>query len=79
MTEEDRRRTEEDKGGQEEMTVTRKEEIKWRHRPFSTIMDTSFENPPIHEDNPMRPCDYFKQYIPDEIFNLMAVQERSEP
>uniref|UniRef100_A0A8D0AN67 PiggyBac transposable element-derived protein domain-containing protein n=1 Tax=Sander lucioperca TaxID=283035 RepID=A0A8D0AN67_SANLU len=64
--------TEEDRGGQEEMTVTRKEEIKWRHRPFTTIMDTSFENPPIHEDPPMRPYEYFKQYIPDEIFDLMA-------
>ena len=54
------------------MTVTRKEEIKWRHRPFTTIMDTSFENPPIHEVHPMRPYEYFKQYIPNEIFNLMA-------
>ncbi|KAM4580374.1 piggyBac transposable element-derived protein 3-like [Odontesthes bonariensis] len=64
--------TEEDRGGQEGLTVTRKEEIKWRHRPFTTIMDTSFENPPIHEDHPMRPYEYFKQYVPDEIFNLMA-------
>ncbi|KAL7880514.1 hypothetical protein SRHO_G00027680 [Serrasalmus rhombeus] len=71
-TEENSKRTEEDRGGQEEMTVTRKEEIKWRHRPFTTIIDTSFENPPIHEDHPMRPFEYFKRYIPDEIFNLMA-------
>uniref|UniRef100_A0A3B1ICF6 PiggyBac transposable element-derived protein domain-containing protein n=1 Tax=Astyanax mexicanus TaxID=7994 RepID=A0A3B1ICF6_ASTMX len=54
------------------MTVTRKEEIKWRHRPFTTLIDTSFENPPIHEDHPMRPYEYFKRYIPDEIFSLMA-------
>ncbi|KAL7396481.1 hypothetical protein ABVT39_006460 [Epinephelus coioides] len=64
--------TEEDRGGQEEMTVTRKEEIKRHHRLFTTIIDTSFENPPIHEDHPMRPYEYFKWYIPDEIFNLMA-------
>uniref|UniRef100_A0A3B4CEN1 PiggyBac transposable element-derived protein domain-containing protein n=1 Tax=Pygocentrus nattereri TaxID=42514 RepID=A0A3B4CEN1_PYGNA len=71
-TEANSKRTEEDRGGQEEMTVTRKEEIKWRHRPFTTIIDTSFENPPIHEDHPMRPFEYFNQYILDEIFNLMA-------
>lgn len=56
--------TEEDRGGQEEMTATRKEEIKWRYRRFTTIMDISFENPPIHEDHPMRPCEYFKQFVP---------------
>ncbi|KAL7867876.1 hypothetical protein SRHO_G00092600 [Serrasalmus rhombeus] len=60
-TETNSKRTEEDRGGQEEMTVTRKEEIKWRHRPFTTIIDTSFENPPIHEDHPMRPFEYFKR------------------
>ncbi|CAJ1087319.1 piggyBac transposable element-derived protein 3-like [Xyrichtys novacula] len=56
----------------EEMTVTRKEEIKWRHRPFTTVIDTSFENPPIQETQPMRPYEYFKKYITDEIFALMA-------
>lgn len=44
--------TEEDRG-QEEMTVTSKEEIKSRDRLFNTIIDTSFENPPIHEDHPI--------------------------
>uniref|UniRef100_A0A3B4VA40 PiggyBac transposable element-derived protein domain-containing protein n=1 Tax=Seriola dumerili TaxID=41447 RepID=A0A3B4VA40_SERDU len=58
--------------GQEEMTVTRKEVIKWRHRLFTTIMDTSFENPQIDEKDSMRPYEYFKQYIPDDIFDLMA-------
>lgn len=43
------------------MTVTMKEEIKWRHRTFTTVIDTSFENPPIHEDHPMRPYEYFKR------------------
>lgn len=68
----DIRRQEEDTEGQEEMTVTMKEEIKWRHRPFTTVIDTSFENPPIHEDHLMRPYEYFKRYIQDEIFNLMV-------
>lgn len=44
------------------MTVTRKEEIKWRHRPFTTVIDTSFENPPIHEDHPMRPYEHTNVY-----------------
>lgn len=54
------------------MTVTRKEEIKWRHRLVTTVINTSFENPPIHEDHPMRTYKYFKRYMPDEIVNLMA-------
>ncbi|KAM3625846.1 uncharacterized protein V6R79_018497 [Siganus canaliculatus] len=71
VTEEDSIRTEKD-DRQEEMTVTGKEEIKWRHRPFTTIVDTSFESHPNDEKDPMRPYEYFKQYIPDAIFDLMA-------
>ena len=56
---------------QEEINVTKKKEIKWRHRPFTPIIDTSFENPLIYERDPMSPYDYFRQYISDEIFNLM--------
>lgn len=55
-----------------EMTVMRKEEIKWHHRLFTTIMDTSFESSPIHEDHPLGSYEYFKQYIPDESFDLIA-------
>ena len=80
---------------QEEINVTKKKEIKWRHRPLTPIIDTSFENPLIYERDPMSP--YFRQYISDEIFNLMMdntniyalqmvhnvskqlVQEKSEP
>jgi len=59
------------------MTVTRKQEIKWHHRPFKTIIDTSFKNPPIYDRYPMRPYEYlysrhsYKQYITDEMFDLL--------
>ena len=43
----------------EQITVTRKDEIKWRHRPFTTIIDTSFENHFIYDRHPMSPYEYF--------------------
>ncbi|KAL7390113.1 hypothetical protein ABVT39_015092 [Epinephelus coioides] len=52
------------------MTVTREEEIKWRHRTFTTIIDTSFENPLIYDRHPMSSYEYFKRVY--EIFDLMT-------
>lgn len=57
---------------QEQMTITRKHEIKWRHRPFTTIIDTSFQNHLIYDRHPMSPYEYFKQYVPDALFDLMS-------
>uniref|UniRef100_A0A671NB21 PiggyBac transposable element-derived protein domain-containing protein n=1 Tax=Sinocyclocheilus anshuiensis TaxID=1608454 RepID=A0A671NB21_9TELE len=56
----------------EQMTITRKHEIKWRHRPFTTIIDTSFQNHLIYDRHPMSPYKYFKQYVPDVLFDLMS-------
>ncbi len=56
----------------EQMTITRKHEIKWCHRPFTTIIDTSFQNHLIYDRHPMSPYEYFKQYVPDALFDLMS-------
>uniref|UniRef100_A0A672KG02 PiggyBac transposable element-derived protein domain-containing protein n=1 Tax=Sinocyclocheilus grahami TaxID=75366 RepID=A0A672KG02_SINGR len=55
----------------EQMTITRKHEIKWRHRPFATIIDTSFQNHLIYDRHPMSPYEYFKQFVLESLFDLM--------
>lgn len=57
-----------------DVTLTKKEEIKWHRRPFTTITDTSFEIPPVGETYPLSPYKYFKQFIPDGIFDIYATQ-----
>lgn len=57
---------------QEQIRTTRKHEIKWRHRPFTTVIYTSFQNHLIYDRDPMSPYENFKQYVPDALFNLMS-------
>uniref|UniRef100_A0A672KZ53 PiggyBac transposable element-derived protein domain-containing protein n=1 Tax=Sinocyclocheilus grahami TaxID=75366 RepID=A0A672KZ53_SINGR len=40
--------------------------------PFTTIIDTSFQNHLIYDRHPMSPYEYFKQYVPDALFDLMS-------
>ncbi len=54
------------------MTITMEHEIKWRHRPFTTIIYTSFQNHLIYDRHPMSPYEYFKQCVPDALFDLMS-------
>lgn len=70
----------------EEITVTRQEEMKLGCWPFTTIIDTSIENPSISVAQTLRTYEYFTQYIPDntDIYTMQKwhtktlVQEKSE-
>lgn len=55
-----------------QITITRKHEIKRRHRPFTTIINASFQNHLIYDRHPMSQYEYFRQYVPDALFDLMS-------
>lgn len=52
-----------------DVTITRKDEIKWCQRPFTAIIDTSFEMLPVEVTYPLNLYEYFKQNVPGEIFD----------
>ncbi|XP_042558961.1 piggyBac transposable element-derived protein 3-like [Clupea harengus] len=55
------------------VNITKKSDIEWRHTPFTPV-NTTWESPaPAPEPpEPLTPYDYFKQYVPSEMFQLMT-------
>ena len=56
-----------------ERNLTKKSDIEWRHTPFTPV-NTTWESPaPAPEPpEPLTPYDYFKKYVPSEMFQLMT-------
>ncbi|MGH0134627.1 UNVERIFIED_CONTAM: hypothetical protein FKN15_023542 [Acipenser sinensis] len=53
-------------------SITQKGEIQWIHCPVSPVT-TAWANPESCENSsPLPPFEYFKNYVPDEMFELMA-------
>ena len=55
------------------LNITKNSDIEWRHTPFTPV-NTTWESPaPAPEPpEPLTPCDYFKQYVPSEMLQLMT-------
>ena len=55
------------------VNITKKSDIEWRHTPFTPV-NTTWKSPaPAPEPpEPLTPYDYFKQYVPSEMLQLMT-------